>query len=177
MPQGIPASLMLTPAHQTELEEEVVMVGIEDFDHKPIEVVALNAHPGEAAQEEEVQEQPPSSADCLTAAGSQVFRDEEGDIQQEDGTQQVHVDVHARDLVSLLAPAEARRGKTSQPCLASVLGVPQHPTAPHGATRLRQKTLWWCQWLRAQPMGRTTCHMCKYRSLKLTLHSRPRPWG
>lgn len=128
------------------------MVGIEDFNHKPVEVVALNAHPGEAAQEGEVQEQPSSSADCLAAAGSQVLGDEEGDVQEEDGTQQVHVDVHARDLVSLLASGEVRRGETSPPCLASILGIPQHPTAPHRATRPCQKsqeTLWWCQGLRA----------------------------
>lgn len=99
---------MLTPAHQAELEEEVVMVGVEDFNHKPVEVVALNAHPGEAAQECEVQKQPPGSADGLAAAGSQVLGDEEGDVQEEDGDQQVHVDVHARDLVSLLASGESK---------------------------------------------------------------------
>lgn len=37
---GVSASTVLTPAHQAELEEEVVMVGVEDFDHKPVEIVA-----------------------------------------------------------------------------------------------------------------------------------------
>lgn len=120
---------MLTPAHQAELEEEVVMVGIEDFNHKPVEVVALDAHPGETAQEGEVQEQPPGSADRLTAAGSQMLRDEEGDVQEEDGAQQVHVDVHARDLVSLLASGESRWGDlTTMPDQH-----PWGPTIPHSS--------------------------------------------
>lgn len=125
---------MLTPAHQAELEEEVVMVGVEDFNHKPVEVVALNAHPGEAAQECEVQKQPPSSADSLAAAGSQVLGDEEGDVQEEDGDQQVHVDVHARDLVSLLASGESK-GADLSTMPGQHQWCPQHPTALHGATR------------------------------------------
>lgn len=145
---------MLTPAHQADLEEEVVMVGAEDFDHKPIEVVALDAHPGEAAQEGEVQEEPTSSADSLAAAGSQLLRDEEGDVQEEDGTQQVHVDVHARDLVSLLAPGGSRwECLTTMPMVRPAPLVP-HNIALHCATRPNQKsteTLWWCQRLRAWP--------------------------
>lgn len=136
-PSGVSASPVLTPAHQAELEEEVVVVGVEDFDYKPVEVVALDAHPGEAAEEGEVQEQPPGSAGCLTAAGSQVLRDEEGEVQEEDGTQQVHVDVHACDLVSLLAPGEARgRGLSTTP----VSPVPQN--APRCRTGSCLPDLW-----------------------------------
>lgn len=127
---GVSASTVLTPAHQAELEEEVVMVGVEDFDHKPVEIVALDAHPGEAAEEGEVQEKPPGSAGRLTAAGSQVLRDEEGEVQEEDGTQQVHVDVHACDLVSLLAPGEPRGRE-----LSTTPGQhPQCPKTPCGVT-------------------------------------------
>lgn len=80
-----------------------------------------------------MQKQPPSSADNLTAAGSKVLREEEGDIQEEDGSQQVHVDVHARDLVSLFASGESK-GAEFITMPGQHQWCPQHPTALHGAT-------------------------------------------
>lgn len=82
-------------------------MGIEDFNHKAEETVALNAHPGNAGKQAKVQEHGTSLASCSAAGRGQKCRCEEADVEKEDGTEEIHVDVDY--VVPLILPGRGKK--------------------------------------------------------------------
>lgn len=103
----------LTPAHQAKLKEHVLDVGIEDSDHKEVQAVALDTHPGQAGQQPEMQKHGARLASYVTTGRGQRHCDEEAHVEEEDGPEEVHVNVD--NVVPLLSPREERECDISFP--------------------------------------------------------------
>lgn len=91
MDSGVLSPLPLTPAHDAQLEQVARDVGAEDLYHQAVEIVALEAHPGETGKQGEVQEDGTGAAGCFRARQCHRLTEQETHIQQEDSQQQVHV--------------------------------------------------------------------------------------
>lgn len=91
----------LTPAHRAELEHVSPDVDVVDAHQEEVEVEALDGHPGEAAEQRVVQGGGQGYARCPGHGGhGQGGAQQEGDVQEQHGGVQVHVD--ARQGVALL---------------------------------------------------------------------------
>jgi len=81
----------LTPGAEAELEEVVSHVDVVDLDEEEVEVEALSPHPPQGTEEAAMQQGGRSLA-APRGARSQRLAQQEADIEQEQCSQQVHVD-------------------------------------------------------------------------------------
>lgn len=130
----------LTPAHDAEFEQVARDVGAKDLDHQSVEVVALEAHPREAGEQGEVQEDGAGAAGGLGACQGHGLTEQEAHVQQEDSQQQVHV--HLDGVIPRLPPAQVRVAGTDGQVRSlwwpvregrEVGGVPAPPLPPPGS--------------------------------------------
>lgn len=83
----------LTPAHCAELEHVSADVDVVDAAQEKVEVEAFDGHPGEAAEQRVVQDGAQGHARCPGHGGQgQRGAQQEGDVQEQHGGVQVHVD-------------------------------------------------------------------------------------
>lgn len=84
---------MPTPAQQAQLQEIVSKVGIEDPNDQQVEVESLQAHPGEDAEQEVVENGSSDPAGGWGALRAAPHIDQEGKIQEKQADAQSHVDL------------------------------------------------------------------------------------
>lgn len=105
---------MLTPAHHTELEHIVTEVAVVDASQKDVEVEALDGCPGEAAEQQAVQDGAQGCAQSTRDLGSGQHRaQQEGDGQEQHRAVKVHVDV--RQGLTLLPVGASTNRRAVQP--------------------------------------------------------------
>lgn len=112
----------LTPSEEAELEEVLPDVDVVDLDEEEAEVEGLSSHPCQGAEKAGMQQ---GSGDLaqLFGAGGQRRAQQEGGVEQEQSSQEVHVDPGC--VVPQLLPArEGRAGGSG--------GCPPDGTALHG---------------------------------------------
>lgn len=89
----LPGQETPTPAHKAQLQEVVAEVGVKDLDDEQVEVEGFQAHPGEGAEQEVVEDGPPGPAGSIGPLQALPHIDEEGQIQEKQADAQGHMDL------------------------------------------------------------------------------------
>lgn len=122
----------LTPGAEAELEEVVPHVDVVDLDEEEVEVEALSPHPAQGTEEAAMQQGGHSLA-ALHGARSQWLAQQEAGIEQEQCSQQVHVDPGR--VVPRPASAGGERARGAEDA---------HQAAQHGVVHGMARHKEWC---------------------------------
>lgn len=122
----------LTPGAETEFEEVVPHIDVVDLDEEEVEVEALSPHPPQGTEEAAMQQGGRSLA-ASHGALSQWLAQQEAGIEQEQCSQQVHVDPGR--VVPRPASAGGERARGAEDAHQAAKNGVVHGMARHGTTQ------------------------------------------